>query len=905
MFQGPPWHFGTHYSNPQAALWYLVRLEPFTSLHIYLQDGRFDRPDRQFDSIAAAWRGCTSNDADVKELIPEFFFLPEFLRNSSGLDLGETQSGKQLGNVELPPWAQTPEDFVRANLAALESEFTSMHLHHWVNLVFGAMQRGPYLPGGSPRAVERCNVFFHLTYEGAVDLEGLAQTNVGLFEKCISLIDNFGQTPPVLLHEKMKPRDQLHTIPFVFPLLSRAALRPSSCCKILGAATAPYPPKQPQELIVWKPREDFHWTQRPRRAVEGAAASASGDSTGETSTSSLSALVFIAEAQLQNKLITVDAGRLLGCHGWAEKLKMEEMKPFTIALDPHMKQAGRNRNHRSWRAACSHVGVGFAPRRFFGGQLVHNPSTLGPQLYAALSTQSLGRSQQTATMLLSCGHWDNTWRVTEIETGRTIQVGCLLPRARERRVPTLLPSPSTATHPPSTPLHTQSVEWHRDVVTCIAVTESGSTPVVATGSTDTTVMLWELAAPLAATSSGPAAVAALLSDTGIAGPGQTPQMSADAGEYFGASASVAVHSVIKPQPRHILTGHDDAVLCVAVSETFDLVASGSADGTIILHSLLSGLYVRTITKRAASTLSDAESATPSLAHARQSSPTRVGGGGGGGGGASTTGVGSGSGSSGDTRLAPPDVSWVAIAATGNIVSFSPDGDGIIESHTVNGRPLAWCSTYAKSAPTARETLAESRRLEGPVCALRLSEDGALVLSGGVPGIIVVRRVHNMEVVMRIGACRQPLNLVPPTFGNVAGTRAANRRTAAALGPASDGSGDVVPFNSAIRSLSFTHCEKHLFVGLQDGDMYIFTPDAQCVARARAYLRGLSHCSRRRASHLHPPSFLLPPNTHRASLLSQVPARAASGQASKSWILISHDLDLSIPYLEVEVLAVYY
>ena len=32
---------------------YLMRLEPYTSLHIYLQDGKFDRPDRMFDSIGA------------------------------------------------------------------------------------------------------------------------------------------------------------------------------------------------------------------------------------------------------------------------------------------------------------------------------------------------------------------------------------------------------------------------------------------------------------------------------------------------------------------------------------------------------------------------------------------------------------------------------------------------------------------------------------------------------------------------------------------------------------------------------------------------------------------------------------------------------------------------------------
>lgn len=34
-------HYGTHYSNSAGVLHYLVRVEPFTSLHIELQSGRF------------------------------------------------------------------------------------------------------------------------------------------------------------------------------------------------------------------------------------------------------------------------------------------------------------------------------------------------------------------------------------------------------------------------------------------------------------------------------------------------------------------------------------------------------------------------------------------------------------------------------------------------------------------------------------------------------------------------------------------------------------------------------------------------------------------------------------------------------------------------------------------------
>lgn len=39
----PPFHHGTHYSTSAYVLWYLIRLEPFTSLHIHLQASGFDQ----------------------------------------------------------------------------------------------------------------------------------------------------------------------------------------------------------------------------------------------------------------------------------------------------------------------------------------------------------------------------------------------------------------------------------------------------------------------------------------------------------------------------------------------------------------------------------------------------------------------------------------------------------------------------------------------------------------------------------------------------------------------------------------------------------------------------------------------------------------------------------------------
>jgi hypothetical protein len=46
--------FGSHYSSPGVVLHFLLRQEPFTTMAIELQSGRFDCPDRLFYDIA----GC-------------------------------------------------------------------------------------------------------------------------------------------------------------------------------------------------------------------------------------------------------------------------------------------------------------------------------------------------------------------------------------------------------------------------------------------------------------------------------------------------------------------------------------------------------------------------------------------------------------------------------------------------------------------------------------------------------------------------------------------------------------------------------------------------------------------------------------------------------------------------------
>jgi factor associated with neutral sphingomyelinase activation len=78
-----------------------------------LHAGKFDSPDRLFDSIMNEWNSVTENPADVKELIPEWYGDdPSFLINAMKLDLGVKQNGLRVGDVRLPPWASDAAHFL-------------------------------------------------------------------------------------------------------------------------------------------------------------------------------------------------------------------------------------------------------------------------------------------------------------------------------------------------------------------------------------------------------------------------------------------------------------------------------------------------------------------------------------------------------------------------------------------------------------------------------------------------------------------------------------------------------------------------------------------------------------------------------------------------------------------------
>lgn len=184
----PPFFYGTHYSCAGYVLHYLIRLQPYADMSVALQGGNFDKADRLFLSVENSWLSASQeNLQDVRELIPEFFYLPEFLTNSNNFDLGSTQREAVVQDVVLPIWAHNdPQEFIRLQREALESKYVSQNLHHWIDLIFGYKQRGQ-------PAVDALNVFIHITYEGEIDVDAI--TDPVMRAATISQINNFGQTP--------------------------------------------------------------------------------------------------------------------------------------------------------------------------------------------------------------------------------------------------------------------------------------------------------------------------------------------------------------------------------------------------------------------------------------------------------------------------------------------------------------------------------------------------------------------------------------------------------------------------------------------------------------------------------------------------------------------------------------
>ena len=90
--------------------------------------------------MGQTWEMCSRTSAtEVKELTPEWYSDPSFLRNDHNFNLGTSVvDGATISDVILPPWANNDASkFIEVMRNALESDHCSEKLPSWIDLIFG------------------------------------------------------------------------------------------------------------------------------------------------------------------------------------------------------------------------------------------------------------------------------------------------------------------------------------------------------------------------------------------------------------------------------------------------------------------------------------------------------------------------------------------------------------------------------------------------------------------------------------------------------------------------------------------------------------------------------------------------------------------------------------------------
>ena len=94
--------FNTHYSNSIYTSNYLIRLFPYSFSAIEFQGDGFDSPNRLFFSIEDTFYNISTQKSDLRELIPEFFYLPEMLMNVNNINYHKRSSNELVDDVKMP-----------------------------------------------------------------------------------------------------------------------------------------------------------------------------------------------------------------------------------------------------------------------------------------------------------------------------------------------------------------------------------------------------------------------------------------------------------------------------------------------------------------------------------------------------------------------------------------------------------------------------------------------------------------------------------------------------------------------------------------------------------------------------------------------------------------------------------
>ena len=192
-FEGSkPYYYGTNYSNPIYVCNFLMRLFPFTHISIVLQGNRLDNPNRLFLSVSNSFYNSISQKSDVRELIPEFFYLPEMFLNINDVNLGKKEDNSLVYNVTTP-CKNNAYSFVEIMKKIFENNYISSYLNYWVDLIFGSKVRGK-------EAENAKNIYTENSYQENINLN-----NVENKYETLGFVE-FGLIPNQILNKECPKR---------------------------------------------------------------------------------------------------------------------------------------------------------------------------------------------------------------------------------------------------------------------------------------------------------------------------------------------------------------------------------------------------------------------------------------------------------------------------------------------------------------------------------------------------------------------------------------------------------------------------------------------------------------------------------------------------------------------------
>ena len=133
------YYYNTNYSNATYTCYYLLRLFPFTFNSIEFQGDFFDDPNRLFFDIEMSEKNSFIQKSDIKEIIPEFFYLPDFFYNINNINFFRNQINKEDDYVTTPINSLNLQSYSYTIL--LKQILEKSNIKTWIALIFGELQK--------------------------------------------------------------------------------------------------------------------------------------------------------------------------------------------------------------------------------------------------------------------------------------------------------------------------------------------------------------------------------------------------------------------------------------------------------------------------------------------------------------------------------------------------------------------------------------------------------------------------------------------------------------------------------------------------------------------------------------------------------------------------------------------